>query len=173
VLAALANADGAVRLVAVSSIARFEAAEPELVRAASADEDIEVRRAALELLAAREGNAATVALLGLLEQEPGRLDVVAALAQGVEPRIPVLLAHLEKADDSLARALLAALSSVDSRQARASLDTAFGSRNPSARRAAARVFSLLLDDAARASLARSASMDSDPEVRRICALSLA
>lgn len=172
-LAALSSSDRALRLVAVSSIARFDDTETELEQAAAADEDAEVRRAALELLASRPGPAATATLLRLLAADPDATEALWALTQGIEPRIPAIAAELEHADDALARALLTGLSRTESRPARSAIDAALLARNPSARRAAARVLSLVLDENAKTNLARAASMDSDPEVRRISAAAIA
>lgn len=170
--AALASPDASIRLVAVSSIARFADSESEL-GAAVADPDAAVRNAALGLLANRSDAAASRILLGLLLRDPDSDLLVAALAQGVDGRIPNILPVLETANDSVARALLAVLARSQSAQSRAALDVAFASRNVASRRAAARVLSLLLDDSAKSSLARAAHGDSDAEVRRLCAAALA
>ena len=171
-LAALASPDPSIRLVAVSSIARFADAESEL-GAAAADPDPAVRSAALGLLATRSDSAASRVLLGLLLREPDSSAVLAALAQGVDSRISAILPLLETANDSVARALLTVLARSPSPQSRVALDVAFASGNVASRRAAARVLSLLLDDSAKSSLARAANSDGDAEVRRLCAAALA
>jgi HEAT repeat protein len=170
--AALRSPDASIRLVAVSSIARFADAEAEL-SAAAGDEDAAVRGAALGLLATRSGSAATSTLIALLTQQPDSAGLVSALSQDVDLRIPVILAELERANDALARALLAVLARSRSPQGRAALDVAFASGNLAVRRASARVLSLLLDDSAKSSLARAAHADGDAEVRRISAAALA
>jgi HEAT repeat protein len=172
-LAALASPDASIRLVAVSSLARFENTENELGAAAFDDSDAAVRAAALGLLANRSDSGASHTLLNLLTRDPESTAVVAALAQGVDQRIASILARLEAADDGLARALLAVLARSESQQGRAALDIALASPNIVVRRAAARVLSLLLDDSAKSSLARAASNDTDAEVRRICAAAMA
>jgi HEAT repeat protein len=171
-LAALASPDASIRLVAVSSIARFDATESELGAAAN-DADPAVRGAALSLLASRTDSASSRILLQMLVQDPESTTVVAALGQEVDRRIGSILPLLDTANESVARALLAVLSRSQSHQGRAALDVAFASRNVASRRAAARVLSLLLDDAAKSSLARAASGDGDAEVRRLCAAALA
>jgi HEAT repeat protein len=171
-LAALASPDASIRLVAVSSIARFEATESQL-GAAAKDADAAVRSAALGLLASRTDSASSHVLLQMLAQDPESPALVAALAQQVDSRIATILPLLDTANDDVARALLAVLSRSQSHRGRAALDVAFASHNVASRRAAARVLSLLLDDAAKSSLARAANGDSDAEVRRLCAAALA
>ncbi len=171
-VAALASPDASIRVVAVSSIARFEDAAPEL-GAAAKDTDSGVRGAALGLLAARSDGASSRALLGLLVRQPDSSNVVEALAQDVDARIALILASLETADDALARSLVSVLSRSPSKRGRDALDAAFSSKNVAARRAAARVLSLLFDDSAKSSLARAAHSDEDAEVRRLCAAALA
>ena len=170
--AALASPDASIRLVAVSSIARFDDCAAELGLAAT-DADATVRGAALGLLASRSDGAASRALLGLLARQPDSPAVASALAQDLDSRIATILAQLETASDSLARVLLAVLSRSQSERGRTALDVAFASHNVAARRAAARVLSLIFDDSAKSSLARASHADSDAEVRRICAAALA
>ncbi len=170
--AALASPDASIRLVAVSSIARFDGAESEL-GAAATDVDAGVRGAALGLLATRSDSAASRMLLGLLVRDPESSSLMEALAQDVDSRIATILPQLETANDALARSLVAVLSRSRSPQGRAALDVVFASQNVAARRAAARVFSMLLDDSAKSSLARAANADGDAEVRRICSAALA
>jgi HEAT repeat protein len=171
-LAALASPDASIRLVAVSSIARFDGTEAELGAAAS-DADAAVRGAALGLLASRTDSASSRVLLQMLARDPESATVVAALGQEVDSRIATILPVLDTATDGLARALLAVLSRSQSHHGRAALDAAFASRNVASRRAAARVLSLLFDDSAKSSLARAANGDADAEVRRLCAAALA
>jgi HEAT repeat protein len=171
-LAALASPDASIRLVAVSSIARFDATESQLGVAAN-DADAAVRSAALGLLASRTDSASSGVLLQMLAQDPESLTLVAALAQEVDSRLSAILPALATASDGVARALLAVLSRSPSQKGRAALDVAFASPNVASRRAAARVLSLLLDEAAKSSLARAANGDTDAEVRRLCAAALA
>lgn len=169
---ALASPDASIRLVAVSSIARFPGAEAELA-AAVKDADSAVRGAALGLLANRTEASASRALLGLLLSEPESPALIAALAHDVDSRSAAILAQLETVDEAGARALLAVLARSQSAQGRTALDVAFASRNVAVRRASARVLSLLLDDSAKSSLARAANADDDAEVRRLSAAALA
>ncbi len=171
-VAALASADASIRLVAVSSIARFPDAEGDLTAAAT-DADPAVRSAAVGLLASRTGTSASRALLGLLLREPESTTLIAALAQNVDSHSATILAQLDTVDDAGARALLAVLARSQTAPGRAAIDTAFASRNVAARRAGARVLSLLLDESAKSSLARAANTDDDAEVRRLCAAALA
>jgi HEAT repeat protein len=171
--AALDSQDSSIRLVAVSSLARFEGAETELSETAAKDTDAAVRSAAIELLASRTDVAATEALLALLARDPDSASAAAALARHAEARIPSISSLLEHANDALARALLAVISRAETPAGRAALDAAFASRNVAARRAAARALSVLLDEAAKSSLARAATVDPDAEVRRICAAAVA
>jgi HEAT repeat protein len=170
---ALASADPAIRLVAASGIAEFPGAEVELEQLAATDPDAGVRHAAIELLAGRQGEQDTAALMRILARDPSAQLVCSALARNLTARLPTLLRALDRANDVLARSLVGVLSRVDSRAARDALDVAFESNNVAARRAAARVLSVTLDDAAKASLARAATLDLDPEVRRICAAAIA
>lgn len=173
VAAALSSRDPAIRLVATSSIAAFAQAEVELRQVAVSDSDAAVRNAAIELLASRDDAAATSALVHVLEADPSSRAASAALSRTIDRRIPTLLELLTPAGEGLARALVGVLSRAESRAARAALDAAFLSSNVSARRAAARALSAILDDAARSSLARAATLDSDREVRRVCAAAIA
>jgi HEAT repeat protein len=173
VAAALSSPDPAIRLVATSSIAAFAGAEIELQQRAASDSDPGVRLAAIELLAGRDDAAATSALVRILERDPGSKAASAALGRNIDARIPTLLDLLGRASDGLARALVSVLSRADSRAARAALDVAFESSNGAARRATARVLGVLLDDAAKSSLTRAATLDSDLEVRRICTAAIA
>jgi HEAT repeat protein len=171
--AALESSDPTLRLVATSGIAEFPDAESELEKLAATDPDAAVRHAAIELLASRQDDEATSALVRILSRDPSAKAVCAALGRNLEARLSTILATLEQAGDVLARALLSVLAQADSRAARAALDTAFESSNVAARRAAARVLSVTMDDSARASLARGANLDADAEVRRICAAAMA
>lgn len=170
--AALASPDASIRLVAVSSIARFDDSAPELGAAAN-DKDPAVRGAALGILASRTDSAASRTLVGLLARQPESQPVVSALGQHLDSRIATILAQLETANEALARSLLSVLSRSQSEPGRAALDVAFASPNLAARRAAARVLSLIFDDSAKSSLARASQADSDAEVRRLCAAALA
>ena len=172
-VAALASADASMRLVAVSSLARFENTDAELSEVAADDRDAAVRSAAIGHLASRSDHSATRSLIGLVARHPESAAFSAALAQDVDERIATILAQLETAEDPLARALLAVLSRSQSQQGRAALDVAFSSHNVAARRAAARVLRLVLDDAAKSALARAATADADDEVRRLCAAAMA
>lgn len=171
-LTALTSSDSAVRMVATSSIAAFAGAELELERVAATDQDTSVRRAAIELLASRDGADATLGLLRIFQRDPRIQDALAALGRHVDARIPSLLSRLADADDTLARGIVLVLTRAETRAARAALDVAFESGNSAARRATARALSLIADAAANASLARAATLDVDPEVRRFCAAAI-
>lgn len=168
---ALSSPDPTLRLVAVSSIARFPDPEAELGRLVRTDTDPAVRSAALELLANSPRAPATDALIALLETHPGAAQ--AGLSQHFEARLPGLLAALSTANDVRARQLLSVLSRAELPAARKAIDHAFGLSNVAVRRAAAKVLSLLLDDEAKSALARAAIRDADPEVRRISASAIA
>jgi HEAT repeat protein len=171
-LSALNSQDSALRMVATSSIANFEGAEADLERIGASDADASVRHAAIELLANRAGAEATSALVRIFQRDSNAKDALAALGRNVDARIPSLLSRLADADDLLARGIVAVLSRAETRAARAALDVAFESGNPATRRATARALGLIADTAANASLARAATLDPDPEVRRICAAAI-
>lgn len=170
---ALRSADPGLRMVALASFAVFPEAEEELERAAGSDTDAAVRSCAVELLAGLPSAASTAALARLLAASPQSKEVLSALGRSVDVRIPSLLLLLESADDSLARCLVAVLARAESRAARVALDAAFEARSVAARRAAARALGQLMDPPAKTSLARAATLDDDPEVRRICSAAMA
>lgn len=169
---ALASPDPSIRLVAVSSIARFDDSAGELGAAVS-DADAAVRGAALGILASRTDSGASHALVGLLAKQPESQALAGALGQNLDAHITTILAQLQTANEDLSRALLTVLSRSQSAQGRAAVDAAFASQNVAARRAAARVLSLIFDGSAKSSLARASQADSDAEVRRISAAALA
>jgi chemotaxis methyl-accepting protein methylase/HEAT repeat protein len=136
-LRSVQSADAGVRLVSLASLAAFPGAEAELERAARSDADGAVRGSAVEHLASLSNAAATAALARLLGENPTSKELLSALAQNVEARIPTLLSLLGASEESLARSLVAVLARADSRAARAAVDIAFESGNVAARRAAA------------------------------------
>jgi len=170
---ALTSPDAAIRLVATSSLARFPGAEPELEQVVVADADPSVRRAAIELLSNNPSEVATDALVSLLGNEAHSDAALAGLCQHLEARVPALSAALRGANDAQARKLLHVLSRSDLASTRRAIDEAFQLPNVAVRRAAAKILSLLLDDSAKSALARAASSDADPEVRRISATAIA
>jgi HEAT repeat protein len=170
---ALTSSDPAIRLVATSSLARFPGAEPELEQVVLADADLSVRRAAVELLGSNPSEVATQALVSLLAHEAHCELALAGLGQHLEARVPALFTALRGANDAQARLLLNVLSRSDLAAARRAIDEAFQLPNAAVRRAAAKILSLLLDDSAKSALARAASSDADPEVRRISAAAIA
>jgi HEAT repeat protein len=170
---ALTSPDAAIRLVATSSLARFPGAEPELEQVVVADADPSVRRAAIELLSNNPSQVATDALVSLLGNEAHSDAALAGLCQHLEARVPALFARLRGANDAQARLLLHVLSRSDLVSTRRAIDEAFQLPNVAVRRAAAKILSLLLDDSAKSALARAASSDADPEVRRISATAIA
>lgn len=170
---AVRSSDQATRLVALSSLAQFPETEAELERVASDDTNAGVRKAAVELLATRDDVRATSALVRLLKRDPERPETQAALAQHLEQRLPTLLGMLGDAEPALAAALVALVVRCESPACRAALDVAFESDNAFVRRAVARALSGIWDDAAKANLARAATLDADAQVRQICAAALA
>ncbi len=173
VVAALGNQDPSIRLVAVSSIARFEGAEAELAAAAQGDTDGVVARRGLEPVGQsqrRRGVSRIARLAGARSgvDRPGR----GAQPNGRRPHRD----HFGGARDSRRRAGQVAVGGVVALAVTAGPSGARRSARFAQRRGAARgarVMSLLLDDSAKSSLARAASADGDAEVRRICAAALA
>lgn len=169
---AMTGGDEATRLVALSSLASFPGTEAILERIAGDDASATVRNAAVELLAAHDDALATQGLIRLLRRDLTWAEPRAALAHSLDRRLPTLLGMLGDADGGLAVALVAILVASESRACRAALDVAFESENTEVRRAVARALSRIWDDSAKAALARAATLDTDAQVRQICAAAL-
>ncbi len=173
VLAATDSTDAATRLVALSALVAFDDQRvlPALTRAA-ADDDESVRGAAAAFLAGRRGADATNAIITLLRKQPGDERLTAALANVVEGRVATVVAALETADDEIAPVLTAALVRMHRTDASAALLAAMDSNNVCARKAAAPTLAAVGTPESLAAVQRALAGDPDPEVRRICALSL-
>lgn len=172
-LSALESGDAATRLVALSALAELGGPEtlPPIARS-TRDLDDGVRVAATGFLAARSELAATTELITLLSNEPGRHDLLRALARPAPGRCDAIGAALANVDDLRATALVAALARMQSEEAVLAIRTALASTNDAARRAAAAALIAVQDGASAAALERAALSDSDAEVRRICAAAL-
>lgn len=171
-LAACAKADAATRLLALSALAAFDSdAVVPMLAHLMRDADESVRTAAVGLLAGRAERQASRALIEALSTQNGD-SVQRALSTYSPTRVPALLSALEAADDALAPLLGSCLSRMRHPDATAALFQALHLPNASARKAAATVLAAIGTRQAYAALARVATDDSDPEVRRICTLFL-
>lgn len=166
--AAASSNDAATRLVAISALAEFELPEvvPLLAHAAS-DPNENVRAAAIGFLGTRPGEAATRALVEQLAFPAVRERVVAALAVAPEGRTESILMNLETADAELARLLVSALVWIRRPSGFAAVAAALTIENVHARRAAAAALAALGTREAADALRHVASVDPDPEVRRL------
>ncbi len=173
-LSACASPDSATRLVALSAAAAFASEQvlPTLATLAR-DADEGVRTAALGFLSTRPEREASRILIDLLRDATKREPILRALAAYVEARVPALLFALEDADDELAPLLSASLSRLQHSNAIAALFQALRLPKPPARKAAVTTLAAIGSREAYAAIAQLAASDPDPEVRRICALSLA
>ncbi|RYZ03077.1 MAG: HEAT repeat domain-containing protein [Myxococcales bacterium] len=171
-LSASRAADTATRLVAVSGLASFGDAQAleRVCEVAHTDAEPSVKNAAIELLGESASPQATVALIALLGSESCRARAVQALSRHTEARAPHLAAALEDASPDVAEALVTVLTSLPASAAEPLLLAALQLPNEPARRAAVRSLRFALDSERTAqALARAASKDPDPEVRRIAA----
>jgi HEAT repeat protein len=172
---ALESADAATRLVAISSLARY-ASDVELAlvaKAAKHDPDANVQNAAIELLADSPAAIATETLIELLSVDEQRARALEALARRAPQRLPLLAVSLRQATSAVAEGLAALIARLPVETSEGVLLESLRSPNPSARRAAARTLGLLYESERVATeLARAASSDADPEVRRLCAARL-
>ncbi|MEP7049111.1 MAG: HEAT repeat domain-containing protein [Pseudomonadota bacterium] len=173
-LLALESPIATTRLVALSALAElgFDETAP-AIAARVLDEDEGVRVAALGFLAARTDATATRELLVLLSKDPGRQELIAALARPAPGRVEALARALTEADDEYASALVASLSRNAGEDARAALRAAFQSSHDAARRASAAALIAMQDPTSAPHLGAAALNDPDAEVRRICAAYLA
>lgn len=162
--------DIATHLVSLAGLARI--ADPralaQLVVAAESPTP-ELREAAVSLLAERTDRAGAEALIDLALRNDPAHPAHAALSRPDPERIAAVGARLGAAIDPAATLLAAALSRMADRGAVEALFSALASASPAARRAAAT--SLIAIDAAgaRQAVARLATHDPDPDVRRACA----
>lgn len=172
-LSALASGDAATRLVALAALAELGGPETLApIAQSSRDPDDGVRTAATGFLADRLEPAATGELITLLGNEPGRHDLLQALARPAPGRCDAIAAALLGADDLRATALVAALARMQTEEAAHAIRAALVASNDAARRAAATALIAVQDGASAVALERAALSDSDAEVRRICAVSL-
>lgn len=165
----------ATRLVAASALANFEQAEAlsRVCDVARSDPEPAVQNAALELLADNQTTQATVALIGLLWYEAFRARAVSALSRHADARTAQLVAGLELASAEVAEALVSVLTSLPEATGATLLLRALRLPNEHARRAAARALRFAFDsEATNQALARAASQDLDPEVRRVAGMRL-
>jgi HEAT repeat protein len=168
-LRAAESEDPTTRLVATSAIG--ESTSPDAVAGlirAGADSDERVRGAAFNLLAMRPGLQATRWLIERLAVETDRERALSALASPVDGRIEGILSALETADGSATASLIDALLRMRRPNGNAAAESALHLDNVHARRAAAAALAHVDTASARDALAHAASLDADPEVRRIC-----
>lgn len=181
-LAAVAADDMPTQLIALDGLARLD--DPgalEAVAAAAGGTVVELRDAAVSLLAARGDRRAIEMLADVAQTVP--LDHPAHLAlsqssdeqtRSLEPRVAVLAERLvDPARSSAAPILAAALARMHSPAATAALFGALAAAVPAVRRAAAITLAGIAADGARAAVARLATTDPDPEVRRVAAAAIA
>jgi HEAT repeat protein len=165
-------ADTATRLVAVSGLAHYgeTAALARVCEVAHGDPEPSVQNAAIELLSECPTSQATVALIALLATASHRTRAVNALSRHVSARSTQLSASLEDASAEVAEALVTVLTSLPIDSAEPLLLAALKLPNEPARRAAARALRFAFEsELASEALARAASQDPDPEVRRVAA----
>lgn len=172
-IASMSSPEPATRLVAVSSIAGFDAPEvvPALKRAAI-DKDESVRIAAVGFLAACTTVEATTALIELLGEGEREARILMALSIASEGRIDGILSALSTSDDELSPRLISALARMHRPEATAALLAAFSLPNVPARKAAAATLGAIGTPEALDALRRAAAADPNIEVRRICSLAL-
>lgn len=174
VLAAAGSPDSATRLVAVSALANFDS--PDVTAAlgrAATDSDEGVRTAAIGFLASCPTPEATRTLIDLLDATEPAERILAALSVPSDGRINGLLAALATSDDELSPRLTSALARMHRPEATAALLEALSLPNIPARKAAAATLGSIGSALSIEALKLAADTDTDPEVRRICALTLA
>jgi HEAT repeat protein len=168
-------ADNATRLVAVSGLAKLNdaAALARVCDVAHSDPEASVQNAAIELLAESAAPQATVALVTLLGSDSFRARAVSALSRHVSARSAQLSASLEEASAEVADALVTVITRLPRSSAEQVLLAALKLPHEPARRAAVRALRFAFDsEATSEALARAASQDPDPEVRRVAAARL-
>ncbi len=164
---AVRSPDVAIRIVALPGLARRT--EPDaLADLAAAIDDLDVRDAALSLLADRSDRPAIDALLDALVADRGAA-LRAAVSRPSTARAAAIAGRLVEGDGIAADELVAALARMATPEAVAALFTALRAPAPAARRAAA--VALMAIDARGAAMAVRALAvgDPDPAVRRACA----
>lgn len=165
-------ADMATRLVAISALAQFgeAAALARVCDVAQADPEPAVQNAAIELLGESSSPQATAALVALLGTPTHRTRVVNALSRHVGARCAQLSASLKDASAEVAEDLVTVLTGLPGDAAERILLTALKLSSDPARRAVVRALRFAFEsEVASEALARAASQDPDPEVRRIAA----
>ncbi len=168
-LAGAASEDPATRLVALAALgpARSPHALAALV-AAVRDPAREVREAAISLLADREDREAAEALVDLALDAPADDPVHAALSRPGAARIAAISARLSHTHVVGALTLASALARMHAPEATAALLEMLDTGDPSVRRTAATFLAATGAPGAAARIARLATIDPDPEVRRVC-----
>lgn len=171
VLAATRDRDGATRLVAVSALAAFEADEVpvRLAELGATDADEAVRAAALAALGERHGRAATLALVGLLDQPALAPRIREMLSSNLPGRIEGIVTALRDADEETAGVLTSALARMRTSESHAALAAVLALPNVAARKAAAITAAAVGTRALLDALQQREASDPDPEVRRIIA----
>ncbi|MEO8875290.1 MAG: HEAT repeat domain-containing protein, partial [Polyangiaceae bacterium] len=169
-LRAAESSDAATRIAAVSAISETSApgAVGALIRAGS-DPDARVRSLAFDLLATRPGPQATQWLIDRRAVESDRTHALDALASAVDGRIEGVFAALDASDATSSTWLIDALLRTRHPSGIAATEAALHLENVHARRAAASALATVDMPSARDALAQASTLDSDPEVRRICA----
>ena len=155
------SADLATRLIAISGLARQPGARAisELAHAAR-DADPALRDAAISLLGERDDATPALIALALDARDPA---IDAALSRPI--RVTAIEDALRDADDHAAVTLAAALARIP---AVPTLFAALAMDNPAARRAAASSLVAIAAYGANDRIAKLASDDPDPDVRRFC-----
>jgi HEAT repeat protein len=162
--------DDASRLYALSALAESDEDEATdaLLRATS-DHVPMVQSAALALLHARSGAAATRWVIAQLRDPQRRDEALAALEKPVAGRIGGIALALRDADSATTSLLIGALSNMATTEGDAAIEGTLALENVHARRSAARALTAADTSASRALLDRAELTDPDDEVRRICA----
>ena len=167
--------DTATRLVAISSLAKYQSDEAlaRIVEVARRDQDAAVQSAAFELLSESTLPAATGALVELLFVDALRSRATEALMRRAPARAEQLGAALVNAPAAVAEAVVAVIARMPAPVAQPLLLAALSLPNEQARRAAVRALrvAFVAEPVLRA-LAHAASLDADPEVRRVAAARL-
>jgi HEAT repeat protein len=161
--------DLATRLIAISGLAMQPGSEAiaELARAARATEPA-LRDAALSLLAERDDRDASLALIAVALEAAPTDPAHFALSRPSPARIATLGEELQTANEHAATVLAAALARIGGPAATTALFDALTVDNPAARRSAASSLVAMSADGARAAVAKLATEDPDPDVRRFC-----
>jgi HEAT repeat protein len=167
--------DTATRLVAVSGLVDFsaDAALARVCAVARKDPEPSVQNAAIELLADNTTPQSTGALIALLSDATHRARAITALSRHGLARTAALSAALSEASAEVAEAIVTVVTQLPNSSAEPLLLAALEDPNDQARRAAVRALRFAFDsEATKDALARAASRDADPEVRRIAAARL-